>query len=33
MEARMVLSGREARDYSGAHFRLQRKKERRSYSD
>ncbi len=33
MEAGMVLSGREARDYSGAHFRLQRKKERRSYSD
>ncbi len=33
MEAGMVLSGREARDYSGAHFRLQRKIERRSYSD
>ncbi len=33
MEAGMVLSGREARDYSGAHFRLQRTKERRSYSD
>jgi hypothetical protein len=33
MEAGMVLSGREARDYSGAHFRLQRKTERRSYSD
>jgi hypothetical protein len=33
MEAGMVLSGKEARDYSGAHFRLQRKKERRSYSD
>ncbi len=33
METGMVLSGREARDYSGAHFRLQRKTERRSYSD
>ncbi len=33
MEAGTVLSGREARDYSGAHFRLQRKIERRSYSD
>jgi hypothetical protein len=33
MEAGMVLSGREARDYNGAHFRLQRKIERRSYSD
>jgi hypothetical protein len=33
MEAGMVLSGREARDYSGVHFRLQRTKERRSYSD
>jgi hypothetical protein len=33
MEAGMVLSGREARDYSGAHFRLQRTTERRSYSD
>jgi hypothetical protein len=33
MEAGMVLSGREARDYSGAHFRLQKKSERRSYSD
>jgi hypothetical protein len=33
MEAGMVLSGREARDYNGAHFRLQRKTERRSYSD
>ncbi len=33
MEAGMVLSGREARDYSGAHFRLQGKTERRSYSD
>jgi hypothetical protein len=33
MEAGLVLSGREARDYSGAHFRLQRKTERRSYSD
>ena len=33
MEAGMVLSGREARDYSVAHFRLQRKTERRSYSD
>ncbi len=27
-EARMVLSGRAAREYSGAHFRLQRKPER-----
>jgi hypothetical protein len=33
MEAGMVLSGREARDYGRAHFRLQRKPERRSYSD
>ncbi len=33
MEAGMVLSGREARDYGGAHFRLQRKPERRSYSE
>jgi hypothetical protein len=33
MEAGMVSSGREARDYSEAHFRLQRKIERRSYSD
>ncbi len=33
MEAGMVLSGIEARDYGGAHFRLQRKPERRSYSD
>ena len=33
MDAGMVLSGREARDYGGAHFRLQRKPERRSYSD
>ncbi len=33
MEAGMVLSGMEARDYNGAHFRLQRKIERRSYSD
>jgi hypothetical protein len=33
MEVGMVLSGREARDYSGAHFRLQRTRERRSYSD
>ena len=33
MEAGMVLSGREARDYGEAHFRLQRKPERRSYSD
>ncbi len=32
MEAGMVLS-REARDYSGAHFRLKKTKERRSYSD
>jgi hypothetical protein len=28
MEAGMVLSGRAAREYSGAHFRLQRKPER-----
>ena len=28
METGMVLSGRAARDYSGAHFRLQRKPER-----
>ncbi len=33
METGMVLSGREARDYSRAHFRLQRTTERRSYSD
>ncbi len=33
MEAGIVLFGREARDYGGAHFRLQRKPERRSYSD
>ncbi len=33
MEAGMVLSGRAARDYGGAHFRLQRKPLRRSYSD
>jgi hypothetical protein len=33
MEAGMVLSGRAARDYGGAHFRLQRKPMRQSYSD
>jgi hypothetical protein len=33
MEAGMVLSSRAARDYGGAHFRLQRKPIRRSYSD
>ena len=30
MEAGMVLSGRAAREYSGAHFRFQRKPERQS---
>jgi hypothetical protein len=30
IEARMVLSGRAARDYRGAHFRLQRKPEGQS---
>jgi hypothetical protein len=33
MEARMVLSGRAAREYGGAHFRLQRKPERQSLSE
>jgi hypothetical protein len=33
MEAGMVLSGEKAKNYNKAHFRLQRKKERRSYSD
>jgi hypothetical protein len=34
MDAGMVLSGREAKDYNRAHFKLQRKrKERKSYSD
>jgi hypothetical protein len=33
MEARIVLSGEEAKNYSRTHFRLQRKKERRSYCD
>ena len=33
MEAGMVLSGRAARDYGGAHFRLQRKPERQSHSE
>ncbi len=34
MEAGIVLSGQEARDYNRTHFKLQRKKEeRRSYSD
>jgi hypothetical protein len=33
MEAGIVLSGEEAKKYSGTHFKLQRKKERRSYSD
>ncbi len=33
MEAGIVLSGKEAKNYNGTHFRLQRKKERRSYSD
>jgi len=29
----MVLSGEKVKNYNKAHFRLQRKKERRSYSD
>ncbi len=34
MDAGMVLSGREAKDYNRTHFKLQRKREeRRSYSD
>ncbi len=33
MEAGMVLSGRAARDYGGAHFRFQRKPERQSHSE
>jgi hypothetical protein len=34
MDAGMVLSGREARDYNRTHFKLQRKREeRKSYSD
>jgi hypothetical protein len=34
MDAGMVLSGREAKDYNRPHFKLQRKREdRRSYSD
>jgi hypothetical protein len=33
MEAGMVLSGRAAREYGGAHFRLQRKPERQSLSE
>ncbi len=34
VEAGMVLSGQEARDYNGTHFKLQRKREeRKSYSD
>jgi hypothetical protein len=33
MEVGMVLSGRAARDYGGAHFRLQRKPERQSLSE
>jgi hypothetical protein len=33
MEAGMVLTGEKAKNYNKAHFRLQRKKERRSYSD
>jgi hypothetical protein len=34
MEAGIVLSGKEARDYNRTHFKLQRKKEeRKSYSD
>jgi hypothetical protein len=33
MEAGIVLSGEEAKNYNRTHFRLQRKKERRSYSD
>jgi hypothetical protein len=33
MEAGMVLSGGAAREYGGAHFRLQRKPERQSLSE
>jgi hypothetical protein len=33
MEAGMVLSGRAAREYGGAHFWLQRKPERQSLSE
>ncbi len=33
MEAGIVLSGEKAKNYNKAHFKLQRKKERRSYSD
>ncbi len=33
MEVGMVLSGEKAKNYNKAHFKLQRKKERRSYSD
>ncbi len=34
MEAGMVLSGKEAKDYNRTHFKLQRKREeRKSYSD
>jgi hypothetical protein len=34
MDAGMVLSGREARDYNRPHFKLQRKREEnKSYSD
>jgi hypothetical protein len=34
MDAGMVLSGREAKDYNRTHFKLQRKREeRKSYSD
>ncbi len=33
MEAGMVLSGGKAKNYNRTHFKLQRKKERRSLSD
>jgi hypothetical protein len=33
MEAGIVLSGEEAKNYNRTHFKLQRKKEGRSYSD
>jgi hypothetical protein len=34
VEAGMVLSGKEAKDYNRTHFKLKRKKEeRKSYSD
>jgi hypothetical protein len=34
VEAGMVLSGKEAKDYKRTHFKLQRKREeRKSYSD